>query len=663
MILILLFDLLGSYHTEYSRDRVLSATGFLKMTALRRFTSLGFINIFLIAIFFMLYSLITFYIAGLQQNCLSAREIAAQIRVMQLQENDDQQELKAPKQQQDQPLPAINTSRSESSKETRSHIITAPPGNVVFVDGFRETSSQKPNRTVEIPRKFFVNDELPQTVLLNSSYAPNTVYYVWCGKRWFEFPHYLSVMSVIRHLRPDNLVFFYDVEPVIDSWTYNTWFGEIADKYPFFRRHQLTEPQHACDGFAKPRPEFIYDLLTRGGGMYINELTILTKFPVELRNKDVVNALNTTTGIGFLMTKRGLPGVQTMSTILQNTQLKTLTLQCIHRDQYVQSHRKSYCVYLTTSLFPKDIWELDNSFGRLVRTIFYGTPKILRLEPTYDELIPNIAHIVWLGGGPMDFLFYLCVLSLINMAKVDAVYIHGDGPPTGSYWELIKNHEKVHLIYRQQPGTIYGTNVNVLSHVTDIWRVDFMIKYGGIYVDTDTIFIRPLDREIRGYDAIGSYDWTYWNHPFPDTINFGVALGKRNAKFWHKFQESMKWFKDDDWAWNGLRQPYRIQERHPDLVRIDPHLQVICYLSLCHPTWWPDYHNESIHHLNSNSIKDWRTDAYAFHWTLPTPYELINHTTLLSSNSVFSEIATTVLEQSNMLDYFKRLHEGQQKGQ
>lgn len=40
------------------------------------------------------------------------------------------------------------------------------------------------------------------------------------------------------------------------------------------------------------------------------------------------------------------------------------------------------------------------------------------------------------------------------------------------------------------------------------------------------------------------------------------------------FQESMKWFKDDDWSWNGLRRPYKIQEQHPDLILIDPHLSV-----------------------------------------------------------------------------------------
>lgn len=117
----------------------------------------------------------------------------------------------------------------------------------------------------------------------------------------------------------------------------------------------------------------------------------------------------------------------------------------------------------------------------------------------------------------------------------------------------------------------------------------------------------------------------------------------------------MKWFKDNDWSWNGLRQPYRIKERHPDLVRIDPRLQVTCYQSLCHPTWHPDYHNESVHHLNSDSIRDWRADIYAFHWTLPTPFELKDHVNLMRSRSMFSEIAMHILDRAGMLEYFREL--------
>ena len=173
--------------------------------------------------------------------------------------------------------------------------------------------------------------------------------------------------------------------------------------------------------------------------------------------------------------------------------------------------------------------------------------------------------------------------------------------------------------------------------------------FSGIYVDTDAIFVKPLDREIRGYDAVGSYDWVYWNPPFPDTINFGVALGKRNALFWHKFQESMKWWIDSDFSWNGLRQPYRILERYPELLKIDPRLQVICYQYKCHPTWVKNYHSGNQNHLNSNSITDWHEQTYSFHWTAPTPPELLSEEAALTHDSLFAELAQYVLHQAGVL--------------
>jgi hypothetical protein len=92
------------------------------------------------------------------------------------------------------------------------------------------------------------------------------------------------------------------------------------------------------------------------------------------------------------------------------------------------------------------------------------------------------------------------------------------------------------------------------------------------------------------------------------------------SHFLKSVQESMKWFRDDDFSWNGLRQPYRVYERHPDLLRVEPRLQVICFRSHCHPTWWPNYHDASVHHLNPPagvSPLDWRNDTFAFHFTDP----------------------------------------------
>lgn len=514
-----------------------------------------------------------------------------------------------------------------------------------------------PEQTVPKPEPTqFTNEDLPPNILLDPKLAPNNVFYVWCGRRWFEFEHYLSVKSVIRELRPDNIVFYYDFEPVMDSWTYNTWFSELKHEYPFFRTFHMNEDysSQACKSHGQANLQFILDRLTEMGGMYVHESTLISHFSLEFRKASIVHGLNLTDLSGLLMAKRSLPGKTPLETFIKDPDTETHSFSCVSTERYLIMEEDPHCVYPGYKFFPKDIWELDTKFGRLVRRIFYGTPEIKLPPQNYDVLIPNIAHIVWIGGGDMDFLFYLGVLSLIYVAEVKTVFIHGDAPPRGPYWNRIRNHPQVVLVYRETPKTVYGTRVDVLSHVTDVWRVDFMVKYGGIYVDTDTIFVKPLDKDIRAYDAVGAYDWTYWNHPFPDTINFGVAIGKKNAKYWQMFQESMRWFMDNDWSWNGLRQPYRIKERHPELVKIDPSLQVICFQSLCHPTWWPDYHNESIHHLNSKSITNWRTDTYAFHWTLPTPVELQNPENLLLTNSIFSEIGQYVLTKAGVIEEFRK---------
>jgi len=39
----------------------------------------------------------------------------------------------------------------------------------------------------------------------------------------------------------------------------------------------------------------------------------------------------------------------------------------------------------------------------------------------------------------MRFLFFCGVLSLLHVAKVDMVYIYGDKPLNGSYWDLLIN--------------------------------------------------------------------------------------------------------------------------------------------------------------------------------------------------------------------------------
>lgn len=412
--------------------------------------------------------------------------------------------------------------------------------------------------------------------LLVPEYAPNNVFYVFCGQNKFLFNHYLSVRSVVQHIRPDNIIFYYDKEPINFYPYYDTFFQEVKDDCPFFRTIEVNS-SNACDSKERPKIEFIFDLLSEWGGWYIHETTMIAWYTVGMRNYSVIDGMDSLTRRGFLMAQRGMPlGERSITELLLDTQFKTLSMNCSDNRTYSAASvdQKPFCISLPYNFFPKDIMTLDNSFGRLSRQIFYNSPEYATAKQNFDELIPNIAHMIWMGGGKMDFLFYLSLLSLIYVAEVDRVYIHGDGAPTGPYWDKIKFHPKLRYVFRRKLGTVYGNAVTDRSHITDVWRVEFMIRYGGIYIDTDSVVVRPLDRETRAYDAVASFDWPPWSRPFPDVINFGVTAGKRNARYWHLFRDTFTWYIDSDWFFNGLKRPYHVWERHPDLLKIDPHLQV-----------------------------------------------------------------------------------------
>lgn len=190
------------------------------------------------------------------------------------------------------------------------------------------------------------------------------------------------------------------------------------------------------------------------------------------------------------------------------------------------------CVTVDHVFFPKDIMVRDDSFGKLIRRLFYGTEEIVLPKPSYDSLIPNIAHIVWVQGRAMRFLFYFTCLSLIYVQEVDMVYIYGESPPKGQYWERLRGHPKITYIYRTEEVHIFNSSkVTFSSHISDMWRIDLIYKYGGIYTDTDVLFIKKLKHRYMGYDAIGSFGWTMLD-VFPDKVSLAPTLGKPGAKFY-----------------------------------------------------------------------------------------------------------------------------------
>ena len=142
------------------------------------------------------------------------------------------------------------------------------------------------------------------TEQLNPDAVPNQVFYYWCGEaRMFEYQHYLSMKSVIRVLRPDNIDFIHDHYPVLDKHEYNSWLTELRDEFPFIRVEQTLD--RGCSVTGKKRIDVIKEELSARGGFYVHENTMVTKKIAKLRTNKLVDALDDVTGQGVLMAQMG----------------------------------------------------------------------------------------------------------------------------------------------------------------------------------------------------------------------------------------------------------------------------------------------------------------------------------------------------------------------
>ena len=218
---------------------------------------------FMVVLFVFAYSLLTlFMLSRIQHDCPSAEQLASEFKKL---------------------------VRSSPVPEQSSSLTMKPEQSVV---GAVSTTTSR-----------FWQDSQSVEKLLNRDFVAKTVFYIWCGKRWFEFPHYLSVKSVITKLRPDTLIFFYQEYPEEDYWLYNTWFKELLQEYPFLRPHKLASADGSCLDNGDPNSAFITRLIAMNGGTYVQNLTIMTRLPEDFQSYDLINAMDNK-GHGYLMAKK-----------------------------------------------------------------------------------------------------------------------------------------------------------------------------------------------------------------------------------------------------------------------------------------------------------------------------------------------------------------------
>ncbi|XP_054166182.1 uncharacterized protein LOC128963694 [Oppia nitens] len=180
-----------------------------------------------------------------------------------------------------------------------------------------------------------------------------------------------------------------------------------------------------------------------------------------------------------------------------------------------------------------------------------------------------MVHYVLVNTFDLKFIHYLSILSVVKNQKPDVIYIHCNCRQlSGQYWQRLSRLSNItnipiELKEREMSKHIFGRKVNPQMfkwHSADYTRVNVLIEYGGIYLDTDVYVVNSLD-EYRNNDMTLDFEA---NDEF---IGSQTLIARKNATFMRLWLETYRNYQYNCWMCNSAHFPTQIVKRRPDLVQ------------------------------------------------------------------------------------------------
>jgi hypothetical protein len=191
--------------------------------------------------------------------------------------------------------------------------------------------------------------------------------------------------------------------------------------------------------------------------------------------------------------------------------------------------------------------------------------------------IPNIIHFIYAlapdgGGKEFCLVHYLAVKSARLVNNPDKIFLYYSYEPEENIW-WEKTREMVQPEKITPPQAIYGNKLHHAAHKADVVRLEKLIQRGGIYLDIDTICVKPF-HPLRRHAFVMGYEKN--NKTIGGLCN-AVMLSEKNAIFPRAWLQTYQWFRstgrDRFWAEHSVRVPYRLSKNLPELasqIHIEP---------------------------------------------------------------------------------------------
>ena len=119
------------------------------------------------------------------------------------------------------------------------------------------------------------------------------------------------------------------------------------------------------------------------------------------------------------------------------------------------------------------------------------------------------------------------------------------------------------------------------AHESDFVRLEVLAAGGGIYADIDTLFLKPLPRELFGKPfVIGREADVVQRRGEPATpaLCNALLMAQSGSLFAQMWLERMPEAFDASWSAHSTELPQLLHERHPGLVHVEPQTSFYPYM-------------------------------------------------------------------------------------
>ena len=216
--------------------------------------------------------------------------------------------------------------------------------------------------------------------------------------------------------------------------------------------------------------------------------------------------------------------------------------------------------------------------------IIYGLAKDFGWGE-YEHFVSEVGkHMKRPAADSFNIMRYLAIKSAHDVNKPDNIFFYYCYEPYGEWWERAKKY--ITPIKVEAPKEIFGNPIKSYAHQADVIRLQLLIEEGGIYLDSDTLCLKPLTPLLEDGGFVMGQEGN------EAKLCNAVMLSEKGSEFAKEWLSRYVDFDDDNWAGHSIELPYRLSKEYPDLIRVMNNKAFT----------WPLYHSEHLRWFYRNGV-------------------------------------------------------------